>query len=168
MTRTTQLASWLLAAVLGCVSFCSQASASLAPSSAVAPRNALADAKSIAAQYADSQVMRIAGSSMHPFFGEGALVVVKKIDSAKLRAGMVVVYTNRFGEKVVHRLLANRADGWVAKGYNNAREDSTLVNASNLVGVVYATFFTQAADLKQLASDSSLAAVEVALAAPAK
>lgn len=163
MTRTTRIATWLLAAFLGCVSF----SAKAAPVG-ISSKTTLADARYIAAQHEGAQVMRISGESMHPFFGEGALVVVKKIDSSRLRSGMVVVYTNRFGETVAHRLLSNRDGGWVAKGYNNDREDSTLVNASNLIGVVYATFYTPPAELKELSSEPAFASVSVALAAPAK
>lgn len=125
---------------------------------------ALADAQKVAERRPGAMVLRIEGKSMLPFFGEGSVVVVRKIDPAKLRPGMVVVYTNRFGETVAHRLVAPAEGGWVVQGYNNAATDSTLVNASNLTGVVYATFHSNGhTELNDLA-----ARIPVALAAPAR
>ena len=134
------------------------------PMTAISLDTVLADAQRLAEARPGAQVLRIEGKSMLPFFGEGSVVVVKKIDPAKLRAGMVVVYTNRFGETVAHRLVATVQGGWVAQGYNNDKADSTLVNAENLVGVVYATFHSNGrSDL--LAAVTSIPA---ALAAPAR
>jgi signal peptidase I len=125
---------------------------------------ALSDAQRLADARPGAQVMRIEGKSMLPFFGEGSVVVVKKIDPAKLRAGMVVVYTNRFGETVAHRLVTATEGGWTAQGYNNPTADSTVVNGSNLLGVVYATFHSNGhSDLA-----SVVMSVPSALAAPAR
>jgi len=97
----------------------------------------------------------------------GSVLVVKKIDPAKLRTGMVVVYTNRFGETVAHRLVATTAGGWTAQGYNNSKPDSTVVNGVNLVGVVYATFHSSglwgSVDLAAVAGS-----IPAAFAAPAR
>ena len=134
------------------------------PQSAVSLDMVLADAHRVAELRPGSQVMCIEGKSMLPYFGEGSVVVVKKIDPAKLRAGMVVVYTNRFGETVAHRLINVSECGWVVQGYNNRESDSTLVNASNLIGVVYATFHSNG--VTGLAS--TLSAVPSAMAAPAR
>lgn len=104
---------------------------------------------------------------MLPFFGNGSVLVVKKMSAEKLRAGMVVVYTNRFNETVAHRLVALGAAGWEAKGYNNVESDSTAVSAANLIGVVYATFHSDnRSDASMLAAVSS--GTSVALAAPAR
>jgi signal peptidase I len=137
------------------------------PLTAVSLSTALADAQKLAETRPGAQVMRIEGKSMLPFFGEGSVVVVKKIDPAKLRPGMVVVYTNRFGETVAHRLVATAVGGWIAQGYNNNQPDSTVVNGTNLLGVVYATFHSSG-----LAGSVELAdiakTVPSALAAPAR
>jgi len=137
------------------------------PVTAVSLSTVLADAQRLAEVRPGAQVMRIEGKSMLPFFGEGSVVVVKKIDPAKLRAGMVVVYTNRFGETVAHRLVATVAGGWTAQGYNNAEADSTVVNGSNLQGVVYATFHSNgqqaSVDLAEM-----LKSIPSAMAAPAR
>jgi hypothetical protein len=87
---------------------------------------------------------------------------------AKLRAGMLVVYRNRFGETIAHRLVARQDSGWQIKGYNNDQPDSTLVTGANLIGVVYATFYTSSprVDAGQLAATT--APVGIALAAPAR
>lgn len=135
------------------------------PTTAISLETVLADAMKLAELRPGSQVMRIEGKSMLPFFGEGSVVIVKKIDPAKLRAGMVVVYINRFGETVAHRLVAATDAGWVAQGYNNTQADSTPVNAGNLVGVVYATFHSSG--VAELASAATMT-VPSALAAPAR
>ncbi|MFT3780565.1 MAG: signal peptidase I [Nibricoccus sp.] len=135
------------------------------PLSSVSLDTALADAQRLAETRPGAQVMRIEGKSMLPFFGEGSVVVIKKIAPAKLRAGMVVVYTNRFGETVAHRLVTATEAGWIAQGYNNEMTDSTLVTADNLLGVVYATFHSNGLS-ENVAMN--LSAVATALAAPAR
>ena len=122
----------------------------------------LADAKILAASRPGLCVMRVVGDSMRPFFDDGAVVVVKSIPVELLAPGMVIVYRNRFGETVTHRLVANVAGGWRVKGESNIKADSTLVTAHNLIGLVYAVFCGRPAD------SPSLAAVAVALAAPAR
>lgn len=136
----------------------------VASSLPVAFSEALADARSIAGLHADASILQVSGSSMHPFFGNGALLVVKPIALGQLRKGMVVVYTNRFGETVAHRLVSVQAGGWVAQGYNNSQPDSTLITSSNLRGVVYATINSSAG--QTLASGVGMPAI--ALAAPAR
>lgn len=128
---------------------------------------AMADAMKIAARRADLSVVRVAGQSMLPYFGEEAVLVLKKIDAAKLRVGMIVVYWNRFGEKVAHRVIAPVEGGWQVKGYNNDRPDSTLVNRENLLGVVYATFHSTGRPKVELAA-AGYPSVETVFAAPAK
>jgi hypothetical protein len=128
---------------------------------------AVSDALAVAEHRPDLSVVRIEGQSMLPFFGDDAVIVVKKIDAARLRVGMIAVYVNRFGEKVAHRIIGRVAGGWQVKGYSNDRPDSTVVNAGNLLGVVYATFNSTAKAPVALAA-SSLPAIETVYAAPAK
>lgn len=128
---------------------------------------ALNDAHALAGQRADLKVLRVEGNSMLPFFGPGAVLVVKNLAPEKLRAGMVVVYTNRFNETVAHRIVGTSDAGWTASGYNNSAADSTAVTAENLVGVVYATFHSDARPVG-VALAGSFASTPVALAAPAR
>jgi signal peptidase I len=138
------------------------------PVSPISLETALADARALAAQHANMSVMRIEGVSMLPYFGAGSVLVVKKINSARLREGMVVVYTNRFGETVAHRLMARVDGGWQVKGWNNDRADTTVVNSGNLLGVVYATFHSSGPDSVPALYATTLSSVQVALAAPAR
>jgi signal peptidase I len=108
-------------------------------------------------------VMRIEGVSMLPYFGEGSVLVVKKINAARLHEGMVVVYRNRFGDTVAHRVEGRVDGGWEVKGWNNDRADTTVVNGSNLIGVVYATFDSSGPAGYAAAGNG----VQVAMAAPA-
>jgi signal peptidase I len=138
------------------------------PVSPISLETALADARALASQHANMTVMRIEGVSMLPYFGEGSVLVVKKINAARLREGMVVVYTNRFGETVAHRLVARVDGGWQVKGWNNDRADTTVVNPGNLLGVVYATFHSSGTDSAPALYATTLNSVQVALAAPAR
>ena len=128
----------------------------------------LSDAHKVAVRHADMQVLRIAGTSMLPFFGDGSVVIVKKIDATNLRVGMVVVYLNRFGETVAHRLISAGPQGWTAQGYNNAEADSTPVTDENLLGVVYATFHSNGVAAPTPAFAALNSSSRVALAAPAR
>ncbi|MES1166360.1 MAG: signal peptidase I [Pseudomonadota bacterium] len=122
----------------------------------------LADAGALVSAHPGLRVMRVQGESMVPFFTDGAVVVVKTIPVSRLLPGMVVVYRNRFGEMIAHRVLAAMAGGWKVKGQANDTPDSTLVTERNLIGVVYAVFNAPPP------ATPALAAVEVALAAPAR
>jgi hypothetical protein len=128
---------------------------------------ALSDAFAVAQHRPELSVVRIAGQSMQPYFGDDAVIVVKKIDAVRLRVGMIAVYVNRFGDKVAHRVIAPVADGWQVKGFNNQEADSTVVNAGNLLGIVYATFNSVGRAPVAVAA-SNLPSVETVYAAPAK
>ncbi len=164
--KTARSLARILLALAG-LAFAGEAAATINPVSGVSVTAALKDAHALAASRADLQVLRVEGVSMLPFFGSGAVLVVKTLAAEKLRAGMVVVYTNRFNETVAHRLVEATASGWTASGYNNTEVDSTPVTAGNLVGVVYATFHSDArpVDAKDLAAVTT---APVALAASAR
>jgi signal peptidase I len=157
-----------LAALFVALTAVSQAHVATAPASPVLIRDAVADAQSLARMHVGASVMKIIGTSMLPYFGDGALVVVTPIDEAKLRAGMLVVYRNRFGETIAHRLVARQDTGWQVKGYNNDQPDSTLVTGANLLGVVYATFYTSNPRVPAGQLAAVALPVETALAAPAR
>lgn len=129
---------------------------------------ALSDAHALIANRVDFKVVRVEGDSMLPFFGNGAVLVVKTMPVEKLKAGMVVVYSNRFNETVAHRLISKTAGGWEVRGYNNAAADSTLVNGENLLGVVYATFHSDGLLDKPALIAAASSGTSVALAAPAR
>ena len=145
-----------------------EAVAAANPVSGVSLVTAINDAHAIAATRPDLKVLRVEGESMLPFFGPGAVLVVKALPAEKLREGMVVVYTNRFNETVAHRLVAPTAAGWTASGYNNREADSTPVNGANLIGGVYATFHTDARPVDPAILAAVNGAAPVALAAAAR
>lgn len=140
-------------------------SAHFAPMSLAA---AVHDATAMLERHPAASVMRIEGESMMPFFGDGAVVVVRPVKAERLRPGMIVVYRNADNERVAHRVTGLTEDGLVVRGYNNDREDSTRVTDTNLEGVIYATFYRnpRAGDANLMAAVS--AGMTVALAAPAK
>ena len=128
---------------------------------------AVADAMAVVARRPGFSVVRASGKSMLPYFGEDAVIVMKHIDAARLRVGMIAIYVNRFGETVAHRVIARVADGWQVQGYNNDAPDSTVVNGGNLLGIVYATFQT-AGRRPVMVAAAGLPAIPTVYAAPAK
>jgi signal peptidase I len=168
MTFASTLRSLLAAVLFSAVAPVGGAAIAERPRTGESFDTTLADAHRIAAKRADLSVLKVEGRSMLPFFGEGSVLLVKKIDAAALRAGMVVAYKNRFGEMVAHRLIEAKADGWVAQGYNNTKADSTRVNAVNLLGVVYITLHSNGQTENAGAIASLVSQTTTVLAAPAK
>ncbi len=137
--------------------------ANFANGSSVSLATAVADGHRLATKTGDS-VVRVSGTSMLPYFGDGAVLVLRSMSVDALKPGMVVVYRNRFGETVAHRIESRTAAGWTVKGANNSAADSTLVTADNLMGTVYVTLYSDAGS--SLAA--SVANTPVALAAAAR
>jgi hypothetical protein len=159
---------------MGLVALCAMATPAVAkptihPRSNVGFDVAVLDAMVVAMQKPGRSVVRMDGDSMLPFFGADSIAVVQEIAAARLRVGMIAVYTNFLGEKVAHRVIAKAQTGWTVQGYNNARSDSTIVNETNLLGVVYATFNTAGAPKSaDAAGFAMLPTMDVVLGAPAK
>jgi len=151
----------LLAVAAGCAALSSPARA------ADAADPALRDARLVAAQRSDLAVLQVSGQSMLPFFDEGTVIVAQRIDPARLRLGMVAVYVNRFGQTVVHRIVRKVDGGWQVQGYHNRRPDTTVVNAANLLGIVYAVFQPLAPPSPRVAA-AGPSPVAIAHAAPAR
>ncbi|HUG13044.1 MAG TPA: S24/S26 family peptidase [Opitutaceae bacterium] len=161
-------------ALLGLLAICAMAMPAAAkpkihPRSNVGFDVAVLDAMVVAMQKPGRSVVRMDGDSMLPFFGADSIAVVQQIPAARLRLGMIAVYTNFLGEKVAHRVIAKAQDGWTVQGYNNPRADSTVVNETNLLGVVYATFSTAGAPKSAASAGfAMLPTMDVVLGAPAK
>ena len=153
MNRRHPHVSWVpLLAVLAALSGCTE-TASVSPEIKPAPATdvgklqAWKDAERVAS-HDDGRVTVIgSGESMKPIYGENTVLVISKIDYSSLKPGMQVAYINEIGHRVVHVLLNEDARGWRVQGLNNADEDSERVTRYNLIGVVYASFATDA-DLK--------------------
>lgn len=155
--------------VFALVALAPRAAATGRPDTGVRFDAALQDAEAVAANRPGFSVVRVSGHSMVPYFRSGAVIVMKHIDAAQLRVGMIAVYVNRFGEKVVHRVIAKVEGGWEVKGYNNSRPDSTVVNAGNLLGIVYATFDSDVRELPlATVAAANLPHVTTVYAAPAE
>ena len=153
----------------GAAEVLARGTATARPASSVSLATALDDAHRLASRKGDT-VVRVEGVSMLPYFGEGSVLVVRAAAVDALKAGMVVVYRNRFGETVAHRVEARTSEGWTVRGANNTATDSTVVNASNLVGTVYATFYSDPRGGAEAVSLAGLLAAKtpVALAASAR
>jgi hypothetical protein len=83
----------------------------------------------------------VIGNSMKQYYpAESTTVIVKPIDFSLLRLGQVIVYTNKFGEEVIHVITEKVTDGFLVKGANNKNNDSTVLTKDNFIGIVYVTF----------------------------
>lgn len=122
--------------------------------------NVLDDARAIVGRH-DAEVCLVSGNSMTPFFNNGDLVVVKQMNADLLKVGMIVVYENKFGELISHRVLKKLDEGFEVHGYNNAKSDTTILCHANLKGVIYAVLHVRKSD----ASDHRLVDLKKVLAA---
>lgn len=115
---------------------------SAAPKSSVSFEQALADARQVTKMNPAWSVMRCAGISMDPFFGDASLMLVEAVDFAKVREGMVIVYRDAEDDLVAHSVISVSPDGIIAKGYNNRTEDPHPVTADSFVGVAFGFLHT--------------------------
>lgn len=74
---------------------------------------------------------------MLDYYKDGDTVIIRRFDFQKIKVGQIVVYLNRFGEKVIHRVEKRLEYGFLVKGSNNKGYDSTILDENNLIGIVY-------------------------------
>lgn len=83
----------------------------------------------------------VVGNSMKQYYPVGSTtVLIKPIDFSLLRLGQIIVYTNKFGEEVMHVITGKVDDGFLVRGSNNRNNDSTILTKDNLIGIVYIAF----------------------------
>jgi hypothetical protein len=116
------------------------------PSADVSKYQAWKDASMLSSRSEGREALVGGGESMNPVYGDNTMLVVSPIEYSQLKAGMTVVYTNRFGRRVAHQLIAKESKGWRAQGINNPEEDNDLVTPDNLIGVVYASLSSEIKD----------------------
>jgi hypothetical protein len=103
---------------------------------AVAPQDAWWLAEEFARARRNCEALVGSGGSMLPLYRDRTVVVVERMDMARLRPGMTVVFFGDSGRMVAHTLVARTPQGWVAQGLANREQDRTLVRARNYVGTV--------------------------------
>jgi hypothetical protein len=115
----------------------------------VAKGHELAAAENAARKIGGAQAFLGVGQSMEPVYSNGTAIVTTRCEYAQLCAGMSVVYVNESGRGVAHVLVREEADGWVARGVNNAGDDSSVVTRANLVGVVTQAYASSITPLRR-------------------
>jgi hypothetical protein len=82
---------------------------------------------------------------MLPTLGSNVLAVCEPAPFATLRAGDLVLYRNRAGTLIAHRLYQYIPGdaAWFALGDNNALADTQTVSATNYAGRVWVVFYLQ-------------------------
>ncbi len=114
--------------------------ATVAGKTPVSYQKAFDDAVKVAAMKNSWTVMRGAGNSMAPLYGDNSVLVVEKASFTQLSLGMVAVYRDSEGSLVAHTVTAKTDSGWVAQGLNNRGEDPERISKKNFVGVVFGVF----------------------------
>ncbi len=143
ITSVIVLGALQTALFLGCAETASESpTAKAVPATDVGRMQAWTDAERVTALGEGRMTVIGAGKSMEPVYGEGTVLILIKTDFADLKPGMQVAYMNDDGRQVVHVLVSYdvAGRGWKVRGLNNEVEDRARVTASNLVGVVYASF----------------------------
>ena len=115
-----------------------------APSTDVGRMQAWKDAEQVASAGEGRTTVIGTGQSMAPIYGENTMLVLTPIAYDNLKPGMQAAYVNEAGHRVVHVLLTKDARGWRIQGLGNAEEDEERVTRYNLIGIVYASFATDA------------------------
>lgn len=88
----------------------------------------------------DAFVLVGSGSSMHPLYNPGTILVLRKQAYSELKRGQTVLYRSKQQKFVAHLLVAKVRDGWRVQGLNNMTHDMEAVSPDNFVGVVIAAF----------------------------
>jgi signal peptidase I len=139
--RVTIAAALILTGILsgGCAT-----SHSVAPQSSLSRTKAIAMAKDTADALGGRVFTVSQTGSMKPTLDENSVVALEPAQYHELQAGDIVVYRNRNGRAVVHRLLQPSKSGWWVLGDNNAKADREAVTEDNLIGRVCAIFSSSA------------------------
>ncbi len=81
---------------------------------------------------------RAKGSSMVPFIRDGDIVTISPLGALPRHVGDVVAFAHpRTGNLVVHRILAERAEGWLIRGDDCGAPDG-MISRTSLLGRVTA------------------------------
>lgn len=123
---------------------CSSTPEPVAAGSSLPRGDALAFAQQTARSVGGSVFTVAPTGSMKPTLDENSVVSVEAVTFTALRRGDIVVYRNKAGVPVIHRLNTATAGGWVVLGDNNADPDIEPVTPANLLGRVCAIFYTTA------------------------
>jgi hypothetical protein len=116
----------------------------------------LRTAEAAASHLTGAQAFLGAGESMQPVYASGTAIVVTPCDFSELRPGMSVVYVNHDGRGVAHALVGKARDGWIAQGVNNPEQDTDLVTAGNLVGVITQAYASSDTPMRREIADRAM------------
>ncbi len=79
----------------------------------------------------------VRGFSMHPFIRDADVVTICPLRGKPPRVGEVVAFSHpRHGRLIIHRLIENTADGWLAQGDNCDTVDGNALTEAHILGRV--------------------------------
>ena len=120
------------------------ASARIAPTSSIAKEVAQAAASRLSPLIKGTQVFTVSVTgSMRPAFDDNTVLLTEPAPFGSLQVGDIVVFTRGdTNERVAHRILERRDEGFWTKGDRASRMDEELVTEKNYVGRVYGILYT--------------------------
>jgi len=112
------------------------------PSTPVRGEQALREAEQITAMNPHWEVVRGQGHSMTPYFGEHSLLLVDRSTGGALRPGTVMLYRDRDGDLIAHKVVGTDDNLLIAQGLNNTNVDPAPVPRDAVEGVVFGVLHT--------------------------
>ena len=79
----------------------------------------------------------VRGESMRGYYNDGDTVIIKGINFESIKVGQIVVYSNDFGDVVIHRVEEKIGRNFKMCGSNNKGCDSTILTEFNVIGIAY-------------------------------
>ena len=141
----------LITITIFCLTFQSlHAQSSMAPRSSVSFGRALLDAENLIKSNPEWEMLGVKGGSMKPLLGENSLIVFRPIAAESVQAGMLVVFMDQDGDRVVHQAVSQDETGWTTKGIKNWKNDPDKVTDGNLLGAVVAVMHSKDAPRRQV------------------
>jgi signal peptidase I len=77
----------------------------------------------------------VASSSMEPVLSPGDKIEIEAVDPSEIERGMVLVYEDCFGKKIVHRVIKRKGSMLITAG-DNLRKFDDPVHLSQVIGKV--------------------------------
>lgn len=119
---------------------------------------ALVAVASVLLKLAGFSLFTVETDSMAPLYPTDALVIVKEVDPATIKAGDVITYVlNEDGVLVTHRVMAvnTSSESFITKGDANQTDDPLPVRFENVVGKVMIGFPKLGAPLRALVAEEN-------------
>lgn len=129
-------------ALLACTPAIAQTA--IAPRSTVSFGRTLLDAENLIKANPEWALLGVKGESMTPLLGRNSLILYRPVLAREVSRGMLVVFIDQAGDRVVHQAVRRENGKWITKGLNNWKADPEPLSDANLLGAVVAVMHADA------------------------